>query len=82
MQGYCKLYSLICDPDVKIWIFEFSLAVCSTESHGLVFSLGYLGSNGRRVLLGGHQIRRFYHSLRAQETPSCMHNKNRYHTLR
>jgi hypothetical protein len=53
-QGYCKLYSLICDPDVKMWIFEFSLVMCSTKSHSLVLSLGYLVSNGRRVLSRGH----------------------------
>jgi hypothetical protein len=49
-----KLYSLICDPDVKMWIFEFSLAVCSTESRSLVLSLRYLVSNGRQVLLEGY----------------------------
>jgi hypothetical protein len=27
-----------------MWIFEFSLVVCSTESLSLVFSLGYFGS--------------------------------------
>ena len=48
----CKLYSLIYDPDGKIWIFEFSLGVCSTELHSLVSSLEYLVSNGRQVLLG------------------------------
>jgi hypothetical protein len=53
-QGCCKLYSLICDPDVKMWIFVFFLAVCSTKSRSLVFSSGYLVSNERRVLLGGH----------------------------
>ena len=38
----------------KYGFFEFSLDVCSTEWHNLVHSLGYLVSNGRQVLLGGH----------------------------
>ena len=49
----CKLYTLIYDPDGKMWIFEFSLGVCSTELRSLVSSLEYLVSNGRQVLLGG-----------------------------
>ena len=40
----------------KIWIFEFSLRVCSTELHSLVSSLEYLVSNGRQVLLGGIRL--------------------------
>jgi len=35
----------------KIWIFEFSLGVCSTELRSLVSSLEFLVSNGRQVLL-------------------------------
>ena len=46
----CKLYSLIYDPNEKIWIFEFSLGVCSMELCSLVTSLGYLVSNERQVL--------------------------------
>ena len=38
----------------KIWIFEFSLGVCSTEHHDLVHSLRYLVSNGRQILMGGY----------------------------
>ena len=38
----------------KKWIFELSLWVGSTKRHDLVHSLGYLVSNGRLVLLGGH----------------------------
>ena len=49
---YCKLYSLIYDPDEKMWIFEFSLGVCSTEQHDFVHSLGYLVSNERQILQG------------------------------
>ena len=37
----------------KIWIFGFSLGVCSTGTRNLVSSLEYLVSNGRRALLGG-----------------------------
>ena len=37
----------------KIWIFGFSLGVCPRELRNLVFSLEYLVSNGRQVLLGG-----------------------------
>ena len=48
----CKLYSLIYDPDGKMWIFEFSLGVCLMELRSLVSSLGYLVSNRRQVLLG------------------------------
>ena len=40
----------------KIWIFGFSHGVCPTEPRHLVFSLGYLVSNGRRVLLGGIRL--------------------------
>jgi hypothetical protein len=53
-QGCYKLYSVIYDPDVKMWIFEFSLVMCSMESHSLVLSLGYIVSSGRQVPLGGH----------------------------
>ena len=56
MAKRCKLYSLICDPDGKIWIFGFSLGVCSTEPRNLVPSPGYLVSNGRQVLLGGIRL--------------------------
>ena len=35
-----------------MWIFGFSLGVCSTELCNLVSSLEYLVSNGRQVLLG------------------------------
>ena len=38
----------------KMWIFELSLCVGSTEWHDLVHSLGYLVSNGGQVLLRGH----------------------------
>ena len=38
----------------KIWIFEFSLGVCSTEQHDLVHSLRYLVSNGGQVPLRGY----------------------------
>ena len=48
----CKLYSLICNPDLKMWIFRFSLGVCSTELRNLVSSLKYLVSNGG-IRLGG-----------------------------
>ena len=40
----------------KIWIFGFSLGVCPMEPSNLVFSLGYLVSNGRQVLLGGIRL--------------------------
>ena len=56
MVKCCKLYSLICDPDGKIWIFEFFLGVCSTELRSLVSSLGNLVSNGRQILLGGIRL--------------------------
>jgi len=46
----------MCDPDGKIWIFGFSLGVCSTELRNLVSSLEYLVSNGRQVLLGGIRL--------------------------
>ena len=39
---------------MKMWIFEFSHWVCSTQQSKLVRSPGYLVSNGRQVLLGGH----------------------------
>ena len=39
-----------------MWIFEFSLGVCSTELRNLVPSLKYLVSNGRQVLLGGIRL--------------------------
>ena len=52
----CKLYSLIYDTDRKIWIFEFSLGMCSTELRSLVSSFEYLVFNGRQVLLGGIRL--------------------------
>ena len=52
----CKLYSLIYDPDGKMWVFEFSLGVCLIELCSLVSSLEYLVSNGRQVLLGGIRL--------------------------
>ena len=39
-----------------MWIFEFSLGVCSMKLHSLVSSLEYLVSNGRQVLLGGIRL--------------------------
>ena len=39
-----------------MWIFKFSLGVCSTELHSLVSSLENLVSNGRQVLLGGIRL--------------------------
>ena len=36
-----------------MWIFEFSLGVCSMEPRNLVSSLEYLVFNGRQVLLEG-----------------------------
>ena len=51
MAKCCKLISLICDPDEKIWIFRFSLEMCSMELRNLMSSLKYLVSNGRQVLL-------------------------------
>ena len=56
MVKYCKLYSLICDPDGKIWIFGFFLGVCLTGPRNLVFSFECLVSNGRRALLGGIRL--------------------------
>ena len=50
-QECCKLYSLIYDPNGKMWIFEFFLGVCSMELHSLVSSHEYLLSNSRQVLL-------------------------------
>ena len=47
MAKCCKLYSLIYDPDEKMWIFGFSFGVCSTELHNLMSSLEYLMSNKR-----------------------------------
>ena len=40
----------------KMWIFGFSPGVCPTELCNLVFSLEYLVSNGRQVLLGGIRL--------------------------
>ena len=40
----------------KMWIFVFSPGVCPTKLFNLVFSLRYLVSNGRRVLLGGIRL--------------------------
>ena len=37
----------------KMWIFKFSLGVCSTELRSLVSSHGNLVCNERQVLLGG-----------------------------
>ena len=56
MVKCCKLYSLICDLDGKMWIFGFSHGVCLTKLHNLLFSLEYLVSNGRQVLLGGIRL--------------------------
>ena len=56
MVKCCKLYSLIYDPDGKMWIFGFSPGVCPTELCNLVFSLECLVSNGRRALLGGIRL--------------------------
>ena len=56
MAKCCKLISLICDPDEKIWIFRFSLGVCSTELFNLASSLEYLVSNGGQVLLRGIRL--------------------------
>ena len=39
-----------------MWIFGFSLGVCSMEPGNLVPSLEYLVSNGRQVLLGGIRL--------------------------
>ena len=36
-----------------MWIFEFFLGVCLMELRSLVYSLEFLVSNGRQVLLGG-----------------------------
>ena len=52
----CKLYSLIYDPDGKIWIFVFSLGVCSMKLRSLVSSLECLVSNERQVILGGIRL--------------------------
>ena len=43
-------------PLVEMWIFRFSLAVCSMEPRNLVSSLEYLVSNERQVLLGGLRL--------------------------
>ena len=51
-----KLYSLICDPEGKMWIFGFSLGVCPTGPCDLVFSFECLVSNGRQTLLGGIRL--------------------------
>ena len=39
-----------------MWIFGFSLGVCPTELHNLVFPLEYLVSNKRQVLLRGIRL--------------------------
>ena len=39
-----------------MWIFWFSLGVCSTELRNLVSSLEYLVSSGRQELLGGIKL--------------------------
>ena len=39
-----------------MWIFRFSLGVCSTELSNLVSFLEYLVSNGRQVLLEGIRL--------------------------
>ena len=39
-----------------MWIFGFSLGLCPTELRNLVFSLEYLVSNVRQVLLGGIRL--------------------------
>jgi len=39
-----------------MWIFEFSLGVCSMELHSLVSSFEYLVSNGRQVLIGSIRL--------------------------
>ena len=39
-----------------MWIFGFSLGVCSMELRNLVSSLEYLVSNGRQVLLEGIRL--------------------------
>ena len=52
----CKLYSLICDPDGKMWIFGFSPGVCPTRPRNLVSAIECLVSNGRRALLGGIRL--------------------------
>ena len=36
----------------KRWIFGFSHGVCPTKPSNLVFSFGYLVSNGRQAFLG------------------------------
>ena len=56
MVKYCKLYSLIYDPDVKCGFFGFSLGVCPTGPCNLVFSFECLVSNVRRALLGGIRL--------------------------
>ena len=48
----CKLYSLIYDPDGKMWIFEFFPGVCPMEPSNLVSYFGCLVSNGIQALLG------------------------------
>ena len=53
---YCKLYSLIYDPDEKMWIFEFLLELCSTKLRSLVSSLEYLWFNKRQVLGEGIRL--------------------------
>ena len=39
-----------------MWIFEFSLGVCSMELRSFVSSLEYLVSNGRQVIMGGIRL--------------------------
>ena len=50
------LYSLTYDPGGRMWIFEFSLGVCSTKLRSLVTSFKYLVSNERQVLLRGTRL--------------------------
>jgi len=40
----------------KMWIFGFSPGVCPTEPSNLVFSFGWLVSNGRQALLEGIRL--------------------------
>ena len=40
----------------KIWIFGLSPGVCPTKLSNLVFSFGWLVSNGRHALLGGIRL--------------------------
>ena len=54
MTGSCRL--LCYRTDGKIWIFWFSLGMCSMELRNLVSFLEYLVSNERQVLLGGIRL--------------------------